>query len=426
MSNRRFMLLMVGLLILLGLMTSIAMLLERRQTVREERPDASVYNSRPSGYRAWMKTMEKAGLKVNIWRSGFDELERIPVRATMVIIEPKAMIRDTGAGRSRRPLDQKSVERMIQWVKAGNTLIFLDDFAEKDEKRLLLRAEVTGSVKEGENSSISVRHQPYRLRVPASASAFFHTHLRQPIRSYSDVRLQSVSSEVLLEDGEGRALIERRPLGKGTLILGTVPDLASNRYLFTQNNDNFQFFTNLVTSERQAILINEFVHGYLRDPDLLSYYMNTPLSYVLYQLLFLFLILLWASFRPWKPIRRDVNDRNNGDSMREYLQSMAGIYLRAGAAPLALDPQMAVIDHVLRRRYRIAPEETEKLAHLLGSLFADYDRQQGEMALDAIQKGRQAVQQRRRIPQDELAKLSRQLSLIQERLEHGLHKRKTP
>ncbi len=427
MSNRRFMWMMVGVLVVLAVLSSVTLLFERRQAVKEERPDPSVYNARPSGYKGWMKTMEKAGLKVSIWRSDFDRLGEIPVRATMIIIAPRETMRDSGFGGIRRPMTEKSVEQLIEWVEEGNTLVFFDDFNDKTGKRLLLQAELVDLDKDEEQFLVS-DGPVYRLKVPEEAEDYLHRHIREAIRSRSDLRLKPVSTEVLLRDMQGRPLIERRQLGNGRLILGTVPDLASNHYLFGEDNDNFQFFTNLVTAERKAILVNEFVHGYLQDPDLFSYYMKTPLSHVLFQLVFLFFVLLWFSFLPWRPIRRE-SEELDGVTMREFVQSMAGIYLRANAASLAVGPQMGAIEQTLRRRYRIepdAPEDHQKLAYLLENLFADYDSQHGQVALDAIRKGRQVVNRRLRIPQDDLVKLSRQLSLIQERLDYGLRKRQNP
>ncbi len=435
MSDKKFSLILVGLLSLFAVFSSFSLMLKRQEPATEKTLNASIYNNKISGYRGWHKTIELAHIENQVWQQGFEHLDKIEKPSTMVIIQPKMYISKPGEG-YQKTLPKETLDKLLQWVaKGGHTLVFMDSFDDGSGYELLKKLQ-SGNVWK-KNQDPGIRPQ-YTLEVPARYSSRLKRHITKPIITHTLSRIETLSrrskapsgllvpssSQTLLSDASKASLIEKYRLGKGVVIIGTVADMASNRFLLDTGNDNLQFFTNLLLLERKPLIINEFVHGYLQTPDLFSYYMKTPLTPMLYQVIFLFFLLLWFSFKPWRPpypASKDINDMN----IKKFVQSMSGIYLKTNASSLALGPQLVVIEQTLRRRYCIkAPgfttvaEADKKLQHLLERLSPDYSNKQ--TFFQALQEARQIVNWQQSVSPKKLVYLSQMLTLIQERLHHGI------
>ncbi len=433
MSNKKFAFILVGLLSLLALFSSFSLMVKRQQPTEEKDINASIYNTKVSGYRGWYKTMGLAGISNTVWRHDFTQLKHIKKPSTLVIIQPKEYITHPGEG-YQKTITLKGLDTLLKWVsEGGHTLVFLVDFVESIGYDLLKKLSL-GDVWKGNQGSEKASPQ-YEVKIPAKSSFRLKRYISKPLVTRSQTRIerektaspQISSHQTLLTDENGYPLIEKYGLGKGAVIIGTMADLASNRYLLDTDNDNLQFFTNLLLLEHKPLYINEFVHGYLQNPDLFSYYQKTPLTPMLYQLIFLFILLLWLSFKPWRPIH-DLSKEPGEVSLKSFVQSMAGIYLKANATSLALGPQLVTIEQTLRRRYRIETSiqdlgpslepETKKLQDLLESLSPK--GQNPKAFFQGLQKARAIVNQRQKIPSKELVKLAQLLTLMQERLDYGI------
>ena len=212
--------------------------------------------------------------------------------------------------------------------------------------------------------------------------------------------------------------------GDGVITLTTLVDIADNSFLQNAEVDNYQLLTNIVlqAAKGRPIAINEYVHGYTRVGDLLAYYQKkTPLGKMLTQLLLVFLVMLWLSFTPWKP-KVSLREERQDISLSAFIASMAGIYYRTRSASIVLAPRLHDIERTLRKRYRMGLGETKRVGALLENLFAPTairGYSDGAELARALEKARQVAARRQNLPHPELLKLSRQLSLIQDTLQHG-------
>lgn len=406
----------VCMLFLVGLLTLVA----SPQPEAEPFMDRSIFNSGPSGYRAWMLVNQKSGLPLIPWQQSFSDLKSLPRPAVMVIVEPYTV------ARSQVIFGRKEAEALLDWVAQGNTLILLDDFKRYGSQHLLRRLELT-------LNSLSPPAEPQILQVPKRAS-LLTTYLQRPVVSKSPHRFESKANArypatVLLEDQAHRPALLRIPYGAGTLMVGTPTDLASNHYLHTPPNDNHQFLSNVLSLEHKPVYINEFVHGYNEITDVFSWYrQKTPLGDLFTQLLFGFAFVLWLSFVRWTPKpSQPATGAKTGPPPQIFLQSLASVYYRTQAAPLALKPQLDQLDLSLRQRYQVKLSDEGGLQDLLANLFADYSSKDESpaMLLAAIRKAQDIVERGTRASHRETLKLARQLTFIQERLQHGYRRNAT-
>lgn len=403
-------LLLMALIVMVALLTMLSP--ERSQP--EPFANRSIYNNAPSGYKAWYLANRKAGLPMTAWERSFSDLDQVPEPATMLIVEPFTV------AQSHITFGRDEVNTLLTWVSRGNTLVLLDDFKRYGSEYFL------------QVMSQKVRNAPGSANLPLHALAkpdpLLASFLGAPLRSEVTRRFEPGTDypvQVLLADGQNRPLIIRIGYQKGSLILGTPVDLASNKFLPAQpENDNFQFLSNLLLLEKKPVFINEFVHGYAAIDNILAYYQQkTPLGGMLVQLFFAFLLVLWLSFFRWTRPPEDKSVPGKEGSLGAFINSLAGVYYRNRAGSLALGPQLDQIDRTLKRRYRVTlqEEETARLDHLLQDLFADYsskDESPGVL-IAGLKKAREITEQQAPVHPRELLRLSRQLAFIQERLRHG-------
>lgn len=413
---------LIGLALLTGITTYLA---QESPPTGEALVENSIYNNGPSGYRAWFLTAQKSGLPVKSWENGFEDIDSLPSPATMLIIKPYTV---TGA---QVAFGRKESEQLLRWVGHGNTLLLLDDFRRSGShalaNRLMLKAQKN-----------IARTEKGKNLLPTNALTLLQrsqlgTYLQSSILSRSTISLQPLIENTaiyqpLLLDKQGKVQLWKIPYRKGTFILGTVTDLASNQYLNKPQNDNYQLLTNLLSASKAPVFVNEFVHGYLETGNLLSYFQKkTPLGSIFAQLTLFFFMLLWLSFIRWTPKPKEPDHRlktPNSSGQEAYIQSLAGLYYRSKSPSLALSPLLNRIELELRKRFRLNLDDEAGITDLLGTLFANYSNTEESPAslVTALQKTKAVIRDREKLSQRDLLKLSRQLTLIEERLRHGTRK----
>lgn len=416
-------------LLLLGLAaltTAITLLGQDEKPKTEALAQNSVYNNGQSGYKAWFLAAQKSGLPIRTWESSFDELNSLPAPTTMLIVKPF-----TVSG-SNVTFGKKEADKLLQWVAKGNTLVLLDDFSRFGSNALAHRlalkirrpATTRSNPKKGTKPS-----PPRRLKI-TDVDKPLGTYVQGPVISRNLISLNAspqnaFMEETLLTDATGQSLLLKMNYRGGRLILGTTTDLAENQYLKQPPNDNYQLLTNLLKRQNAPIYVNEFVHGYVESGDLMSYFQKkTPLGSIFAQLALFFCLLLWLSFVRWTPKPKERDERpktENTGGQDAYIQSLAGLYLKSKSASLALGPPLKRMENTLRQRHRIGMDEEARLQDLLTNLFADYSSTEESPAqlLETIQSAKQAVREQSPVHQRDLLKISRQLTLIEERLRHG-------
>lgn len=411
---------LLGLAALTGLSTYIG---QQNTSPQEALEESSIYNSGPSGYRAWYLAAQKAGLPIQAWENPLDDLETLPVPATMLIVQPY-----TVAG-NQIIFGQKDVEKLLRWVGRGNSLVLLDDFTRNGSHLLATRLMLSTkkqAVKQGKDHQKEAPPQLLSLLKPQELG----TYLQAPVVSDSNRSLQLLTERIriytpLLLDDQHKVRLWKIPYRNGTFFLGTVPDLASNRYLHKPTNDNHQFLANLLSSTGAPIYINEFVHGYQESGDLLSYLQKkTPLGGVFAQFTLFFCMLLWLSFVRWTPKpteKRSQLAKASKGSQEAYIQSMAGLFFRSKSSSLALSPLLNQIEQTLSKRFRLNLDEESRMTDLLTSLLANYSstRETPESLMAALRKSQAVVKNNEKLSGRDLLKLCQQLTVIEERLSHG-------
>ncbi|MDX2084174.1 MAG: DUF4350 domain-containing protein [Candidatus Melainabacteria bacterium] len=279
---------------------------------RLEKPDGdpngvpSVYYSGQKGYLGWYHTVKQAGLPVTVWREPVAGLFRLPARSTLLIVEPELKAEEGISNHGLNAhLTEQDAEALLRWVRAGNTLVFLDEALDSLPAYRLLKAvpepaftvsPATLPLKPPKAAAIQPLTDPLRIaglcadaaalkekevqeasspesqKKPkaqyryqqAFPSSVLDAHVRQPLKGgfaaglvpcqpknalpFSKKLLwQTPSVQVLLEQNNQPVLLQVA-LGEGRLIIGTPVDLPSNRHFYQTDRDNYQWFTNLLFS----------------------------------------------------------------------------------------------------------------------------------------------------------------------------------
>ena len=163
--------------------------------------------------------------------------------------------------------------------------------------------------------------------------------------------LKDADRSAILKDRSG-SVITQFELAEGRLIIVTTPHLAANAYQdFQPNND---LLTELVTKDRQKVLVDEYIHGYIDrkpiiDPatgkvktddetsdndDTLSYLASTPLIVVFVNLLLGILVLAWQQNRRFgKVVIPKLPEIDNSEA---YIQALGGVLHQANSSEFVL------------------------------------------------------------------------------------------
>jgi len=445
-----------GMLALLAALVALTTFLAPALENSEPLPNRSVYNSAPTGYRAWFLASQRSGITIVPWEKPFEKLNELPAEATMVLVEPLTY------SQSATLFGRQETEQLLEWVAQGNSVVLLDHFRRNGSQAVLLAAyrslalrppapepgqpPEAASPEFASGSSSPDQFQNPPPQVLQSLRKELDVYVDQPL--LSDIRLslwpkhftqeaQKAGIQVLLEDAQGNPRIVEVHYGKGRLILGTVADLGDNHFLQSPPNDNAQYLANLLRREGKLVFINEYVHGYAESGNLSAYLSkNTPLGDIFVQLTLVFILVLWLSLRRWTPKPQQVpvsafedqaDDTEQPNvfksSMQAYLDSMAGIYQRTHAASLALGPQVNRLEKLLNQRFGILPEEEARLKQLLETFPGDYSSKGSspESLMTAWVQARVLVAAQGRLPDRELLHLARQLTLIEEQLNYERH-----
>jgi len=332
----------------------------------------SVFEDGPTGYSHFLETLKAANLTVTLFRNDFNRLDRLPSRSIMVMVQPNHLV-PTANNMVRPPLDYRSIPRLRRWIEAGNTVLILQSFDSgptlaKNRLRLWFNGEVI-SVKTTPITPPSKQRITYTtLQHPSTLPQLttLTPFITQPIVTRAYQRLKpdtfaskdkAIHSVTLLEDPDGNAVLTDIPLGRGHLLLGTNPDLASNQYLFNRQipQDNFQLLANIVGAYGHTIVFNEFIHGYFAHPTLWEYGLQFPTVRLVVALIVLGLLtVIWHGFSPWQPKYRPAQSLPTV-TLQPYVEALGQRYAESHYAALAIDPWMKLLRRRLNQRLGLAP-----------------------------------------------------------------------
>ncbi|MGF1496957.1 MAG: DUF4350 domain-containing protein [Elainellaceae cyanobacterium] len=256
------------------------------------RISGSTYLRSPDGYGAWYAYMAERGTPLQRWQKPLDRLE--PGDITLVRVQ-------SGFIGSR--LTQEEVD----WVAAGNRLVKL-----------------------GARSPVTAADFTSRLRSDAG-----------PVRIDTRRRRTDLGDgEPLLRDGQG-AIVWRQAVGQGEVIRAVTPYLGANAY--QDEAGNFEFLAQLVAQNDQALLIDEYIHGY-RDEEAIAaevagswveYLARTPLMPLLVQLLLVLLVFIWAKNQRTGAVRS--LEKPEVNNSRAYVEALAAVLQKAGSSQFVVE-----------------------------------------------------------------------------------------
>lgn len=283
----------------------------------DSRLAGSSYSIAPNGYNYWYQMMIDRGIKINRWQKSFPKLSQSPEYEqgiTLLQVQPQ--------------LAQLEITSQQQeWVIKGNTLVILG--VDAPARETIFQTDLA-------SPQGKIRIETTR-RFGANISG--------------DKFLKDADRAVIVEDRSGSVITEFK-LAQGRIIIAATPHLAANAYQdFQPNND---LLAELVTKDRQQVLIDEYIHGYtdrqpIIDPitgevkaddetsdnnDTLSYLGSTPLIVVFVNLLLGILVLVWQQNRRFGKVV--IPKPPEIDNSEAYIQALGGVLRQANSSEFVL------------------------------------------------------------------------------------------
>jgi hypothetical protein len=275
----------------------------------------STYNKKASGISGLSEIVNRLGLKNRLWLLPYRQLGI--VHGTLCVFSPLSSFKDY------------EVDQILNWVKAGNQLIYTDNFNYSLSRHMLHKLGVR--TKDGDEL------KDKELSSTADAGPF--SHVKSVILT-TDTRLEG--GKTVLKDESG-SVFTRLPYGKGEIIIGTAPSLCANSRLTEKKQwGNFQFFVNLCRAHDGEIIFDERCHGFNKATNVLVFFAKNPPGAVFAQLMLILALGVFGTFHRFGMTRLILNKRRL--SSLDYITGLSNVYRRARANLLALE--------ILTRSYR--------------------------------------------------------------------------
>jgi hypothetical protein len=283
----------------------------------DSRLAGSSYSIAANGYNHWYQMMLDRGVKIHRWQKSFPKLAQLPEYAqgvTLLQVQPQ--------------LEKLLITNQQQeWVSEGNTLVILG--VEAPAAEIPFQTDL----------------QSPQGRIRIETTRRFRANIN------SNKFLKDADRDPILQDRSG-SVITQFQLEKGKVIIATTPYIAANAYQDFQPNHDL--LAELVTRDRQQILVDEYIHGYTDrkpaiDPitgdvktddensdnnDTLSYLASTPLIVVFINLLLGILVLAWQQNRRFgKVVIPKLPEVDNSEA---YIQALGGVLRQANSSEFVL------------------------------------------------------------------------------------------
>lgn len=285
--------------------------------IPEEETFRSTFNARPSGYKGLNELTDRIGIQSEKWQLPYRRLRK--ETGILVVIEPDQSLADF------------EVDEILSWVKAGNKLVVMDNFAFSFQRRLPEKLDLTFTAVKPQKESFTETKGSDRL-------------LAHVARIVGASKRRIKGGQPVLSDTSG-AIFTESAYGKGKVIVGTAPGLCSNRMLGDKKAwSNFQFMENLFHYLEGKVWFDETCHGFIKAKNVFFYLGKGAVGLVFFQLVLVFGLLLASSSqrfgktRTVQPLKRTSN--------LEYIEGLANTYRSARATELAWE----ILSHSLVAR----------------------------------------------------------------------------
>lgn len=333
-------------------------------------PLPSTFNKQRSGYSALYDLCEKVGLKVERWQSSYRYLKDNRVAGTLVMIDPW----DTPT--------EDEVQRISNWVEAGNDMVYLDFFNKGPGRRLL---EKLGGTANGPRPKVTEEIIPTGSSSAGSSSAWKFT---DSVNVRSDTSLEGNADLVV---GHNGAIIVAVDHEKGHVLIGSDPSFCSNEHIADPHfKGNFQFFINHLMACKQPIYFDEKCHGYTTGKSALFLMLRDYVGFVLWQLIVVVAIAFIGSNQRFGRALSGSVPRKI--SNLEFIDGLASTYQRARARDAAWSMLFAPLKARLCKALGVSPHDG------LDVLALAWAQATGKSALEYqqfLQHGQDATMQHR-------------------------------
>jgi hypothetical protein len=360
-----------------AVVTGMAVEQQKDNYLPESHTLPSVFNRKPSGTSGLKEIAGKSGIKCKEWVLPYRQLPLI--KGVLVIISPSESLADFES------------KQILNWVKDGNDLIYLDQFDYKFTRRLL--SEIAVDATEGTALVDST------IKFDSSKPEFTHV---SELTVTTDMRL--TGAPALVSDASG-IIVGTLKHGKGRILIGTVPSLVSNRRLSTPSEwPNFQFFVNCLRKSGGDVWFDERCHGFSNNANVFVYLMRGATGAAVLQLLLALTLGVASSAQRFGRTERLENKRKI--SNLEFIYGLSNAYKRAKANAASLEIIGSVFRTKLCKAMGISPYEptervldawkssilaTDTLREPVAQFLRDYDQALGNAGIaGAAQQGQSA------------------------------------
>jgi hypothetical protein len=299
-------------LLVFALVCLVALAVVNQPREREHPVTYSTYDAAGGGYRAWYELLAREGVAVSRFEEHAAFLDRST--RTLIIAYPPFYGLVIGAA-------QTEAAAIADWVRAGGRLVVLGDGLDD--------AVLHAQLKMPKPTDAPGRRRPAPLIAPelraAGVSFVSATQTRRLVPRVHDA--------VLASDSRG-ALIVRYSYGRGVVVLAIDQAAFSNERMATPDHARLAFALATLAGSRGPVAFDEAVHGYL-TPE--HWWTVLPRRFVLALFaacIVLAIAMLGTAVRLGPPLAAD---DLRGATSAEYIDALAALYERAGAAGKALN-----------------------------------------------------------------------------------------
>jgi len=293
--------LMLGAGLVFVLLIAAALLLGSGEQSQAEFP--SSYSTASGGAKAAYLLLYESGYKVQRWEKPLSDLPRATAK-TLIVAEP-----------NEAPTREER-ERLKTFISEGGHVIaagmFAGTFLPENDSTPDLLAAMTWKKASALSPSRITRAAP---QITLSPRAYW--------RAFS-------AAYPLYGDGD-RAVVVQYPFGRGEVLWWASATPLTNAGL--KEPGNLEFFLACLGDQKNEILWDEYIHGYRQT--LAASIAHSPAKWLFLQLVLLAVAVVATFSRRSGPTFVPVSDVRL--SPIEFVQTLGGLYQRAGTASVAVD-----------------------------------------------------------------------------------------
>jgi hypothetical protein len=322
--------------------------------------DGSIANIKRSGSHGFYAFLKKTfGQRVGQWRASYRLLThgknnyfKMPADSTLILVAP-----------AERP-DTTASDYLLDWIKKGNNLVYIDSLAMSYGKSLISKIGLT--CKKLPVALVDADLAPYLAAMSGSDAGLFD-HVDH-VRVSQDGFLKGGTT--LFANGD-KALIVHKQIGKGHVLVIANPSFVSNRSIgLSAYRGNFQFLANWLADHKGKILVDQYCHGVSESDNVFTYVLRGPLGLAALQSILLLIVAILSFHQRFGRVIQYSPSRKI--SSLEHVDGLASVFERGRARTAILEIYFQQARLVLCRKIGISPHvDDETLLNELQKHGAD-------------------------------------------------------